>query len=117
MRQKYLISRNLKRAELRIMEYAVIDKDLKKVASEYLQKDNFSLIGEETYKSDTIINSISLGNAALVGTLRTHNIFPIGQYAWIIAKTIKGLYDHPEDGTVELNFDDIELISVEQEVE
>jgi hypothetical protein len=114
MRQKYLISRNLERKELRIMEYAVIDKDLKKVASENLREDNFSLVGEETYKSDTIINSIALGNAALIGTLRTNNIFPINPYVWKIAETIKGLYNLSEDSTVELYFDDIDLISIEQ---
>ena len=117
MRQKYVISRNLKRNELKIMEYAILHKDLKKVASENLRKDNFSLIGQETYKSDSIINSISLGNAALVGTLRTHNIFPISQYALKIAETIKGLYKLPEDSTVELFFDDIDLIPVKIEVE
>jgi len=116
VRQKYLISRDLKRQELTIMEYAVLHKDLKKVASESLRKDNFSLVGEETYKSDTIMNSIALGNAALVGTLRTHNIFPISPYAWKIAETIKGLYNLPEDSTAELFFDDIDLIPDEQEV-
>ena len=117
MRQKYLISRNLERKEFKIMEYAVLDKDLKKVVSKNLRKDNFSLIGQETYKSDDIINSISLGNAALVGTLRTHNIFPISPYAIKIAETIKRLYNLPEDSTVELFFDDIDLIPVEKEVE
>ena len=99
------------------MEYAVLDKDLKKVASENLRKDNFSLIGEETYKSETIINSISLGNAALVGTLRTHNILPLSPYAFEIAETIKRLYNLPEDSSAELFFDDIDLIPVEQKGE
>jgi hypothetical protein len=117
MRQKYLISRNFKRKELKITEYAVLDKDLKKVVSENLRKDNFSLIGQETYKSDVIINSISLGSAALVETLRTHNIFPISPYALKIAETIKELYTLSEDNTAELFFDDIDLIPAEQEVE
>ena len=95
MRQKFLISRDFTKNELKIMEYAVLDKDLKKVASENLRKDNFSWIGEETYKSKTIINSISLGAAALVGTLRTHNIFPISPYAFKIAETVKGMYKLP----------------------
>ena len=34
MRQKYLISRNSKRNEVTIMEYAVLEKDLKKAVSE-----------------------------------------------------------------------------------
>ena len=77
MRQKFLLSRNLEKKELRILEYAVIDKDLKQVATDYLRKYNYLLIGEETYRSEAILDSISRGNADLVGTLRTHNIFPI----------------------------------------
>lgn len=117
MRQKYLICRNVSRKELKIMEYAIIEKDLKRVASEDLRKDNFLLLGEEIYPSETIVHSISLGDAALVGTLRTHNIFPISPYAWKIAETIKELYTFPKDGTKELFFDDIDLITGEQGVE
>jgi hypothetical protein len=113
MRQKYLISRNLKRKELRISEYAVIDKDLKKVTSENLSNDSFSLVGEETYKSEAILDSIARGNADLIGTLRTHNIYPISTYALKIADTIIELYALSEDFTMELFFDDRDLISVE----
>lgn len=99
------------------MEYAVLEKDLKKVASENLRKDNFSLLCEERYKSNTIIESISKGNAALIETLRTHNIFPISPYATKIAEAIREMYDLPEDGSAELFFDDVDLVSVEQEGE
>ena len=116
MRQRYLISRNIKRKELRIMEYAVLDKDLKNVASEYLHRDNFALVGEETYENEKIIKSISIGSAALVQTLRTHNIFPISPYACKIAETIKELYTQSEDATMELFFDDMELLSAEQDM-
>ena len=117
MRQKYLISRNLKRKELKIEEYAVLNKDLKKVASENLNMDNFALVGEETYKSETIIKSIARGNTALVETIRTYNIFPISSYTSKIAEKIIELYDVPEDATRELFFDDLDLMPVEQEVE
>ena len=114
MRQKFLISRSLKRNELRIMEYAFIDKDLKQVTSYNLCKDNFMLVGEETYKSETIIDSIARGKADLIGTFRTHNIFPISTYASEIAETIKALYTLSKDFTTELFFDDRDLIAVEQ---
>ncbi len=117
MRQKYLISRNLERKELRIMEYAVLNKDLKNVASENLRKDSYSLLARETYESETIVASISRGNTALVETLRTQNIFPISPYASKIAETIRELYDLSEDATMELFFDDMDLISIEQNVE
>ncbi len=117
MRQKFLISRNLERKELRIMEYAVIDKDLKKVSSDNLRKDNFSLVGEETYKSEAILDSIARGGTDLVETLRTHNIFPISTYAFKIAEKIRERYTLSEDFTTELFFDDRDLISVEQDVD
>jgi hypothetical protein len=113
MRQKYLISRNLERNVLRIMEYAVLNKDLNKVASEKLHRENFSLLVEETYESEIIKKSISLGNNALVKTLRTHNIFPISPYACKIAETIRELYSLSEDGDRELFFDDMDLIPAE----
>jgi hypothetical protein len=117
MRQKFLISRNLKKEELRIMEYAVIDKDLKKVTEQNLRKDNFSLVGQETYKSKAIIDSIARGNTDLIGTLRTHNIFPINTYASKIAEKIREIYTLSEDLTTELFFDDRDLLSVEQNVD
>jgi hypothetical protein len=117
MRQKFLISRNLKRKEFRILEYAVIDKDLKQVESQKLRKDNFLLIGEETYRSEAILDSIARGNTDLVETLRTHNIFPISTYASKIAEKIRELYAQSEDFTTELYFDDRDLISVEQDVD
>ena len=117
MRQKFLISRNLKSKELRIMEYAIIDKNLNKVTLENLIGDDFSLVGEETYKSEAIIDSIARGNADLIGTLRTDNLFPISTYAWKIADTIRELYTLSEDFTMELVFDDSDLISLEPDIE
>ncbi len=38
MRQKYVISRNDDKNKLKIKEYAIIDKNLNKVASSMLQK-------------------------------------------------------------------------------
>ena len=112
MRQKYLISRDLKKKELKLMEYAVIDKDLENVASEDLHTRNYFLMGEEVYDSEKIIQSISHGNTVLVETIRTNNIFPIGPFMLKIIEIIIELYDIDEDGTKELFFDDMELISV-----
>lgn len=117
MRQKYMVCRNLEKKEIRIVEYAVIDKDLKKVGSEHLRNDHFTLLAEGTYKSESIINSISQGNAALLGMFRTHNIFPISAHANEIADTIRKLCSLPEDGTIELLFDDRELLSANQSAE
>lgn len=111
MRQKYVISRNGAQNELKIREYAIIKKDLNKVASSMLQKRNFSLLCEETYESELIVSSISKGMDTLVATLRTTNIFPIEPYATKIAESVMTLYNSSEDGPVELFFNDANLLS------
>jgi hypothetical protein len=111
MRQKYVISRDDSENKLTIREYAVIDKNLKKVASSVLQKGSFSFLCEETYESEIIVSSISKGINALVAILRTHNIFPIEPYANKIAESVMALYNSSEDGPVELFFDDVDLMS------
>ncbi|MGD9384203.1 MAG: hypothetical protein PVH55_09145 [Desulfobacterales bacterium] len=112
MRQKYVLSRNDAKNKLKISEYAIIDKDLKKVASSMLQKENFSFLCEETYESEIIISSISKGMNDLVAILRTDNIFPIEPYSTKIAESVMALYNSSEDGSAELFFDDIDLVSV-----
>ena len=111
MRQKYVISRDGDKNNLKIREYAIIDKDMKKVTSSLLQKGSFSFLCEETYESDMIVSSISKGMNALIAILRTHNIFPIEPYANKIAESVMALYNSSEDGSVELFFDDADLIS------
>ena len=112
MRQKYVISRNDAKNNLKIREYAIIDKNLNKVASSMLQKGSFSFLCEETYESEVIESSISKGINALVDILRTQNIFPIEPYSTKIAESVMALYDSSEDGSVELFFDDVDLVSV-----
>ena len=112
MRQKYVISRNGAKNRLKIREYAILDSRLKKVESSMLKKSDFSFLCEETYESEIIVSSISKGMSALVSTLRTNNIFPIEPYVTKIGESVMALYNSSEDGSVELFFDDIDLISV-----
>jgi len=112
MRQKFVISRDGAKNKLKIREYAIIEKNLKKVASPLLKKGNFSFLCEETYESEIIVHSISKGMSALVAILRTHNIFPIEPYAKKIAESVMTLYNSSKDGSVELFFDDIDLVTV-----
>lgn len=112
MRQKYVISRNGAKNNLKIREYAILDMRLKKMASSMLKKENFSFLCEETYASEIIVSAISKGMNALVATLRTHNIFPIEPYSTKIAESVMALYNSSEDGSVELFFDDADLVSV-----
>ncbi len=111
MRQKYVISRDDVKNKLKIREYAITNKDMKKVASSMLQKGNFSFLCEETYENEVIVRSISQGKDALIAKLRTHNIFPIEPYAIKIAESVTALYNSSEDDPVELFFDDVDLIS------
>ena len=111
MRQKYCITKDVGRKTLSIREYAVVDKDLKKVPSSMLRKDNFSFLCEETYASEAIIKSIAQGAAVLIATLRTRNIFPISPYAGKIAESVIRLYQSAEDGFAELLFDDVDMVS------
>ena len=76
-----------------------------------LQKGSFSFLCEETYESEIIVSSISKGMNALVAILRTENIFPIEPYSTKIAESVMALYDSSEDGSVELFFDDVDLVS------
>jgi len=112
MRQKFVISRDDVKNKLKIREYAILDKNLKKVASSMLHKGSFSFLCEETYESDIIVSSISKGMNALVAILRTHNIFPIEPYTAEIAESVMALYNSSKDGSVELIFDDVDLVSV-----
>ncbi len=115
MRQKYMISRNDASNELKISEYAVIERDPKKVLISMLEKSKFSFLCEETYAGDMVTDAISRGKQALVASLRTNNIFPIEPYATQIAESVTALYDAPEDGDVELFFDDVDLVAAKEE--
>jgi len=112
MRQKYVISRDVAKNKLKIREYAIIDKNQKKVMSVMLQTEDFSFLCEEAYESEIIVSSISKGMNALIAILRTDNIFPIQPYATEIAESVMALYNSTEDGSVELFFDDVSLLSV-----
>lgn len=112
MRQKYVISRDDTKNILKIREYAILDKNLNKVEPSMLQKGDFSLLCEEIYESEIIMSSISKGMSTIVETLRTDNIFPIEPYATKIARSVIEIYNSSEDDSVELFFDDVDLMSV-----
>jgi hypothetical protein len=112
LRQKYVLSQNSAKNELKISEYAVIDKIHDKVASSMLQEGNFFFLCEETYESWIILSAISEGIDTLISILRTDNLFPIEPHINIIAESVMELYASSRDGTVELLFDDVDLISV-----
>ena len=105
MLQKYLLSIDRGSNEFKIREYAIVDKYSKNelVSS---PNNNFSFLCEETYEGDIIMRSIPNGINALVATIRTRNIFPIGPYAIKIAIEVRALYNSSTYNSAELVFDD-----------
>jgi hypothetical protein len=103
MKQKYNIFLNDEKGELSIKESAELDKEL------------FSVLCEETYKSDSVESAIGKGKEALISTLRTNNFYPIGVYADKIADSVMDLYRSDTDRSIELLFDDKELLARERE--
>ncbi len=114
MRQKFMLSKDGAKSTLKISEWAIIDRELKKANAPSIKKRDFSLIGEETYDQKAVLHSISIGREAVIGILRTNNLFPIKPYANKIAETVMTLYDSSDESPVELFFDDVDLLSVNE---
>lgn len=103
MKQKYLILKNDEKTKLIIREFAELDKEI------------FSFLCEETFDDESVKSAIAIGQEALIATLRNNNLFPIGLYAKEIAAAVTKMYESGNDQSVELVFDDHELIKKEQE--
>lgn len=110
MRQKYQIYLNGAGTQLNIKESAVIDHHLNRVESSMLEDKNFCLLCEERYDNQAIADSIAVGLAELVTTLRTVNFFPNHLYATRIAEAVLQLYASRGKGEIELVFDDRDMM-------
>ena len=99
MRQKYLIINDKKNKQFKIQEFAE------------LNKETLSLLCEEAYDYKTIKSAVSAGKDALISTLRTNNLYPPGIYAEKIAYAIVQLHKSKDEESVELFFDDINLLT------
>ena len=115
MRQKFLIFQDSKNDDLTIREMAVIDKDLHRVASPLLREHHYATLCEETYDRTTITAAIARGKSALISTLRTANLFPVEPYCVKIAESVMALYASDTDRSVELAFDDADLVAIPEE--
>lgn len=117
MRQKYLIFQDGKDDNLTIRETAVIDKDLHRVATPMLREDHYTVLCEETYDRLEITEAIDRGTSALVNAIRTPNLFPVAPYSVKIAEAVIALYASKTDRSVELMFDDVDLVAVPEEAQ
>ena len=105
MKQKYTIVRDDKNNQLIIREFAELDKQI------------LSLLCEETYDSKMIRAAIKQGSSHLISALRTNNLYPPGIYAVKIAESVTALYATKDQESVDLFFDDLELLAVKSSPE
>lgn len=105
MKQKYTIVRDDKNNQLIIREFAELDKQI------------LSLMCEETYDSKMIRAAIKQGSSHLIAALRTNNLYPPGIYAAKIAESVRALYATKDQESVDLFFDDLELLAVKSRSE
>ena len=115
MKQKFHIQKSLKKKELVIQEYAVIQSDLRKRDKAVIQEEDFALLCEQTYDIRNLKSSISEGRMALIAELRTQNFFPIGFYINKIAGKIMEMLSVNGDQSAVLIFDDRENFFMNQE--
>jgi hypothetical protein len=99
MKQKYLILNDKDAKQFKIQEYAE------------LSKESLSLLCEETYDYPAIKTAATGGKDALIAALRTNNMYPPGIYADQIAEAVIELQSSAERESVELFFDDINLLT------
>jgi hypothetical protein len=110
MKQRYFISRDEKASELTIEEYAVVAGNMKRQEINALAKDDFTLLCIESYQDKHIKKAIKQGKEALVAAIRTDNLYPISNYADVIADSVIEIYGKNDRSSKELLFDDLDLL-------
>lgn len=103
MKQKYTILKDSDNRRLVIREYAEWNKGI------------LSLLCEETYENKAIRPAIKSGRESLISILRTKNFYPPNFYTEKIADAVIDLYESRGKDSVDLFFDDIELLTKERE--
>ena len=99
MKQKYLIINDKKNKQIKIQEYAELNKEM------------LSLLCEEAYDYKTIKPAIAAGIDTLIAALRTNNLYPPGIYAEKIASAVTELLKSKDKESIELFFDDVNLLA------
>ena len=99
MKQKYLILNDRENKQIKIQEFAELNKEM------------LSLLCEEVYDLQTIESAISAGKEELIAALRTNNMYPPGIYADQIAEAVIALHRSTDRETIELLFDDVNLLN------
>ena len=103
MKQKYIITSSEHDNALVIQEYAELDKGV------------FSLLYEETFDANTLMNVSEQGKPALVQALRTQSFYPIGPCADELVNGVREYLNAMEKEPVEIMFNDIEALGQENQ--
>ena len=104
MKQKYQILKETDQKKLVIKEFAELDKEM------------LSLLCEEEYDIKMIKAAVSKGKEALISELRTNNMYPPSVYAEKIAQAVIDIFASKGSQSVEIAFNDVELLIKEQEL-
>jgi len=104
MKQKYLIIKDKEKKQIKIQEFAELNKEM------------LSLLCEEAYSYKIIKSALSAGPETLISALRTNNLYPPGIYAEKIASAVAELYKSKDRDSMELFFDDINLLAKNRKV-
>ena len=111
MIQKFTLIRDDENDTLTIEEFAVLNRVFKNSDTYDLDvENNFSPICKEKYDRGTIEIALLKNKQAIISVIRTNNMYPIGIYATAIADSIIALYESTSGKTIELIFDDQELL-------
>ena len=97
MKQKYVVLLDGENGRLAIQEYAELDKEM------------LSLLCEESYDAERIKAAMEKSRNALIQSLRTHNMYPPGQYTERIADAIVEMFQPGANTSAELFFEEREL--------
>ena len=103
MKQKYSILKDNEKKQLIIREFAELDKEV------------LSPLCEEIYDTKVIQSAIKEGKEALIQVIRTKNMYPPGIYTNQIAEAVLSIFAAKEPKSLELFFDDIELINQDEQ--
>ena len=98
MKQKFTIVKDEANKKLVIKEYAELDKDI------------LSLLCEETYEADAIVDAIGVDKEALFAALRTKNMYPPKAYMEQICESVIALYETEGPLSKDLLLNDIDLL-------
>ncbi len=99
MNHKYLIEKIPGKKELILKEFAE------------LEKENFTLLNEETYPEEKIADAVTKGKDAMIAALRTSNMYPPDFFINKIIESVLTMFGPNPVSSCEVIIDDIDLIT------